>query len=115
MNHSNVSNKAAIYARAACVHQGGAIVEQQESLTQKAGFQGWEVVGVYIDAGCSGSLLKTCPQLRKLLEDAKAVRFRHLLVDDLSRLSRGKELVAIVAELRSSRVTLHCVDGWLLT
>lgn len=108
MNYSNVSSKAAIYARTASVHQGNAITVQLKSLTREAASQGLEVVGVYLDVGCSGSSLRTCPQLRKLLEGAKAGRFRHLLALDLSRLSRGPELAEIVAELRRCGVALHC-------
>lgn len=110
----NQKNKAVIYARTASANQGHAITEQLGSLTRKAESLHWEVVGVYIDIGCSGSSLQTCPQLRKVLGDAKAGNFRHLLVEDLSLLSRGPDLAAIVAELRCCGVALHCGEVWVL-
>jgi DNA invertase Pin-like site-specific DNA recombinase len=70
-----------------------------------------EMVGEYVDAGCSGMSSQNHPQLLKLLDDAKSSLFKHLLVYDISRLSRGAELPELITELQGAGVTMHFVDN----
>lgn len=102
------SNKAVLYVRAGQAHP---CAEMGEQLMLEAASQGMEVVGKYVDAGCSGSSSRNCPQLLKMLADAKAGLFAHLFVSDLSRLSRSKELWELIAELRGYGVSVHVVEN----
>lgn len=111
MNHDSASKKAVIYLRcAASAGRNAHLAAQRKMLRRYAASQGFEVVGEYADGNCAGLSQSTCPQLRKLLEDAKAESFQHLLVRDFSRLSRGPELASIVNRLRRCEVALHCCE-----
>lgn len=104
------SSKAALYIRCACVGQGDPCGEQRKLLTQEAASHGKEVTREYVDAGCPGTSPKKCPQLLRLLDDAKAGLFKHLFVRDVARLSRGSEVWKLISELQDAGVTMHFVD-----
>lgn len=108
------STTAVLYMRCACIGQGDPIAEQREQLVRDAANQGLEVAAEYVDAGCSGLSATARPQLRKLLADAGKGLFTHLIARDLSRLSRGPELWALIAELQRSGVSLHFVDNGMI-
>ena len=107
--NNDTTNKVVLYMRCARIGEGDPIAEQREVLRQEAANHGLEVGGEYVDAGCSGLSPATCPQLRRLLADAKAGLLAYVIVRDLSRLSRGPDLWAIVEELRRFGVILHCI------
>jgi Site-specific recombinases, DNA invertase Pin homologs len=109
--NNDTANKAVLYMRCAHFSEGDPIAEQREALTREAANHGLEVAGEYVDAGCSGLSPATCPQLRRLLGDAKAGLIAHVIIRDISRLSRGPGLWPIVDKLRGAGVALHCAEG----
>lgn len=107
---NETSNKAVLYLRCANVGQGDPIAEQREQLMQDAANLGLDVVGEYVDIGSPGLQSQTCPQLQKMLADAREGMFTHLFMRDISRLSRGSNAWEMIAELRESGIILH-FDG----
>lgn len=102
------SNKAVLYLRCAVVDpKTDPVFRQRDHLRQEAEREGLEVVGEYVDAGCSGRSISSRPGLRRLMDDAKAGMIRNVLVYDLRRLSRGSNVRELVEELRSYGVRLH--------
>jgi DNA invertase Pin-like site-specific DNA recombinase len=82
--------RAAIYGRFSTSKQDAASLEGQERVCrQYAERHGLTIVDVYTDAAISGSSTAR-DGLKRLLADAKARRFKAVLVPDLSRLSRDR-------------------------
>jgi DNA invertase Pin-like site-specific DNA recombinase len=82
------SAKVAIYARYSTNRQDARSIDDQvrrcRALSQQRGF---EVVAEYADAATSGTHTQR-EELQRLLTDARQKAFRHVVVDDVSRLSR---------------------------
>ena len=104
-------NRAVLYIRYGCVGHNDPSEEQRKLLVQEAASQGMEVAGEYVDACRSGMSSQNRPQLLKLLDDAKSGLFKHLLVFDMSRLSRGPDFQELITELQGAGVTMHFVDN----
>jgi DNA invertase Pin-like site-specific DNA recombinase len=65
--------RVAIYARYSSDNQRAASIEDQFRICRdRAGREGWEVVGTYKDAGISGASMILRPGIQTLLQDAKA-------------------------------------------
>lgn len=81
---------AALYCRYSSDRQREASIEDQaRNCRRRAETEGWTLVASYEDRAISGATSER-PGYRALLTDAEAGRFRVLLVDDLSRLSRDQ-------------------------
>ena len=87
--------RVAIYARYSSDNQRAASIEDQFRICRdRAGREGWEVVGTYKDAGISGASMILRPGIQTLLQDAKAGRFDVVLAEALDRISRDQADVA---------------------
>jgi DNA invertase Pin-like site-specific DNA recombinase len=77
-----------VYSRYSTDRQDARSIDDQvRSCRQFAVARGYEIVGEYADAAISGAHTER-QNLQRLLADARRGAFRHVLVDDLSRLSR---------------------------
>ena len=83
----------AIYPRVSTAEQaesGHSIGEQIERAQKYCDAMGWQVAGVYTDAGFSGATLDR-PGLKRLISDVKAHKVNKVLVYKLDRLSRSQK------------------------
>jgi DNA invertase Pin-like site-specific DNA recombinase len=98
--------RAAIYLRVSTDHQ--TVENQRRELEQIAGRRGWTVVGVYQDAGISGSKRRDeRPGLDSLLNDAKRRRFDVVMAWAIDRVGRSLiDLLHTIQELESAGVDL---------
>ncbi|MED0670607.1 recombinase family protein [Aneurinibacillus aneurinilyticus] len=83
--------RAVIYKRVSVLRNhidGTSLDVQHERLEAYAKAHGWDVVGVYEDAGISGKDTNR-PQLQRMLQDAEKGVFEVILVYKLDRLSRS--------------------------
>ncbi len=88
--------KAVIYARYSTENQDARSIEDQERRCRVfAVARGLQVVDVYSDAAVSGTTTAR-PNLQRLLVDARARKFKAVVVDDLSRLSRDRTDSAVL-------------------
>ena len=106
--------RVATYARYSTNRQDARSIDDQlRRCRAHAQQRSFEVVGDYTDAAVSGSHTER-NDLRRLLADARAGRIRHVLVDDLSRLSRdlGDAWRLIYGEFASMNVSvIDCTTG----
>ena len=84
-----------IYARYSSDHQRAASIEDQFRICrERAGREGWQIVGTYKDAGISGASMILRPGIQTLLQDAQTDRFDLVLAEALDRISRDQADVA---------------------
>ncbi len=110
--------KAAIYTRVSSQGQATldavSLPEQDRQGREVCKRAGWPLSEVYEDAGKSARKddLSNRPALRRLLDDAEAGRFKHLVVYDQDRLARN-QLVwpMIAARLKAAGVRVHTPRG----
>lgn len=105
----------AIYARYSTDRQDARSIDDQvRCCRQFAGNRGFEVAEEYSDAAVSGSHTDR-ENLQRLLADARRGAFRHILVDDLSRLSRdlGDAWRLVFSEFASRDVSVVDVTSGL--
>ncbi|WP_448189653.1 recombinase family protein [Azospirillum sp. sgz301742] len=89
--------RAAIYARYSSENQHERSIEDQVRICQDfVEKQGGTVVATYADYAISGANLKTRPQTRQLLEDARGAVFDTVVSEGLDRLSRDQEDTAAI-------------------
>lgn len=100
--------RVAIYARYSSDHQRAASIEDQFRICrEKAGREGWEVVGTYKDAGISGASMILRPGIQRLLQEAQAGKIDVVLAEALDRVSRDQADVAtLFKHLRFVGVTI---------
>src|SRR4051794_35752858 len=82
---------AAGYLRVSTAEQaseGFGLDAQETAIRAYCTAQGWELVGLYIDAGISGAKAER-PELARMVEDAKAGAFSRVVVLKLDRLARN--------------------------
>ncbi len=105
----------AIYARYSTDRQDSRSIDDQVRRCRGfAGQRGHTVAAEYADAAISGSHTERL-NLQRLLADARRGAFRHVLVDDLSRLSRdlGDAWRLIFSEFAASNVSVIDVNSGL--
>ena len=105
--------RVAVYARYSTDRQDSrSIDDQMRRCHQFADGRKYEVVAEYSDAAVSGSHTERL-NLQRLLGDARRGAFRHLLVDDLSRLSRdlGDAWRLVFSEFASHDVSVVDVSS----
>ena len=107
-----VEIRAATYTRFSSDNQKEKSIEDQlRNCHEKAEAEGWSVVKDYNDMAMSGKL-KDRPGFQQLMQDAKVGRFEILIIDDLSRLTRGIDAATLVEQLKYQGVRLVTVsDG----
>lgn len=101
------TTRAALYLRVSSEEQveGFSLDGQREHLTGFARTSGYEVAGVYTDAGISGKDMEHRPDLLRLLADAKDGKFDIVLVWKTNRLSRRlKDLLVILETFEGTGV-----------
>ncbi|HUU55605.1 MAG TPA: recombinase family protein [Armatimonadota bacterium] len=110
--------KAAIYTRVSSPGQAtadAASLEAQEHTARTiCEREGWEVVEHYQDAGRSATRdsLDNRPAMQRLLKDATAGRFGHLVVYHQDRLARNADVSAEIAvKLRRAKVSIQTERG----
>ena len=84
--------RAALYARVSTIGHGQDVGLQLDELRQVAAQRGWDVVGIYEDAGVSGTRTSR-PGLDRMLADAQAGRLDVVAVWKLDRLGRSLQHV----------------------
>jgi site-specific DNA recombinase len=105
----------AVYARYSTDRQDARSIDDQvRRCRQFAASRGFEVVAEYSDAAVSGSHTDR-ENLQRLLADARRGAFRHVLLDDLSRLSRdlGDTWRLVFSEFASHDVSVVDVTSGL--
>jgi len=105
----------AVYARYSTDRQDARSIDDQvRRCRQFAGSRRFEVVAEYSDAAVSGSHTER-ENLQRLLADARRGAFRHVLIDDLSRLSRdlGDTWRLVFSEFASHDVSVIDVTSGL--
>jgi DNA invertase Pin-like site-specific DNA recombinase len=80
--------RVAIYARISTANHGQDVTLQTRELEQFAGARGWNVAGVYVDQGVSGSK-DSRPALNRLMADAHKRRFDVVCVWRFDRFARS--------------------------
>ena len=104
--------KAATYTRFSSDNQKEKSIEDQmRNCHERANSEGWTIVKDYKDMAMSGKL-KDRPGYQEMLLDAQGGKFDVLIVDDLSRLTRGMDAGFLVEQLKFRGVRLVTVsDG----
>jgi site-specific DNA recombinase len=88
-------SKIALYARYSTDIQSIASIEDQYRVCrERAGREGWQVVGTYQDAAISGASVILRPGVQSLLRDAQRGKFDIVLAEALDRVSRDQADVA---------------------
>jgi len=80
--------RVAIYARVSTAHNGQDPAMQTRELEEYCQRRGWEIVGVYVDSGVSGSKASR-PELDRLMADAHRRRFDAVAVWKFDRFARS--------------------------
>jgi DNA invertase Pin-like site-specific DNA recombinase len=86
LSHENT--RVAIYARVSTTNHGQDVTLQTRELEQFAHVRGWQIIGLYIDAGVSGSK-DSRPELNRLMADAHKRRFDIVCVWRFDRFARS--------------------------
>lgn len=99
--------RAALYMRVSTTDQ--TVENQRLILTAEAERRGWEIVGVYIDAGISGAKGRDKrPEFDRLLKDATRGKFDVVMSWALDRLGRSlAHLIGMLQELEAAHVDLY--------
>ncbi|MBI5964037.1 MAG: recombinase family protein [Chloroflexi bacterium] len=86
----NVLLRAVGYRRVSMREQvdGFSLDAQENNIRKYAEDHGWEIIGVYTDAGISAKRDSERPQLIQLMEDAEARKFDVVIVDKIDRFYR---------------------------
>jgi site-specific DNA recombinase len=89
------------------VEEGVSLEAQQAKIAAWAELNGYELAGVFVDAGLSGGRADNRPQLLAALNAVAKVKGAALVVYSLSRLARSTaDTLAIAAELEKSNADL---------
>jgi site-specific DNA recombinase len=106
--------KAAGYIRVSTADQareGYSLPAQEQAIRSYCEAQGWELTGVYSDAGRSGKSLRGREALTRLLDDAKAGSLQRIIFLKLDRLARNlKDLLQICDTLEASEVGIVAIQ-----
>lgn len=106
--------KAVIYARNAVKARttlGNSTRKQVATCRQYAQEKGWDVVGVFVDAGYSGAKLDR-PALNRLRASLARDSIKRVVACDLSRLSRSvADLLILEAEFAKRGTKLQCATA----
>jgi len=106
------SVKVAIYTRVSTQEQateGTSLVHQLEQLKAQCQSQGWQITGIFEDAGYSGKDGER-PGLKRMLVDARLGLFSKVLVFKMDRLARSLRLLLEIEEkLSKSGVSFYSV------
>lgn len=106
--------RAALYARISDDDSGGAegVGRQLEAGRAEAARRGWQVAGEYVDNDVSAYNGATRAEYRRLLADATAGTFDHVVVFHTSRLWRDRrERAAGIEQLQAARVGIAQSKG----
>jgi DNA invertase Pin-like site-specific DNA recombinase len=85
---AQAKKRVAIYARISTANHGQDVTLQTRELEQFASARGWNVAGVYVDQGVSGSK-DSRPELNRLMADAHMRRFDVVCVWRFDRFARS--------------------------
>lgn len=110
---ANTTSQVAIYLRVSTAEQaqeGTSLSTQRSQCEAHARAKGWEVVGVYEDAGVSGAQASR-PALDKILVDVARHKVQAVLVHKMDRLARDELIrLTIMRELHSYGAALVSLD-----
>ena len=103
-------NRVALYVRVST--DGQTVANQEHELRAIAEARGWDVIGIYSDAGISGAKGRALrPGLDQALKDAVRGRYDILAAWGVDRLGRSlQDLLHALADLQAARcdLYLHC-------
>lgn len=105
--------KCALYLRysSSTLQDDSSLADQERICRAYADRQGWQVVEVYSDAGISGESMLLRPGIQRLMADAEAGKFKHVLAEAQDRISRDLADPAIIwRELQFFGVSLHTLN-----
>ena len=102
------------YVRVSTTEQsesGAGLAAQRMAIDSEVERRGWELVGVFEDAGASGRAISGRPGLIDALDTIEAGDAQGLIVAKLDRLSRSLlDFAALMARSRENDWTLCCLD-----
>jgi DNA invertase Pin-like site-specific DNA recombinase len=104
---------AAVYYRKSTDKQEDSIDRQRSQVEPYALQQAYRLVGEYLDEGISGDEFDKRPGLLRLIKDAKAGKFKTIIVDEPSRLSRQEPIdfiAMVVKPLRDAGINVVSVS-----
>lgn len=92
--------KAAIYLRLSKedIEKNNSIDMQREITTKYAKDHNYKIVNEYVDNGYSG-ILNSRPELDKMIRDITLGKINMLIVKDMSRLTRDKNLTSYFTDI----------------
>ena len=108
--------KAALYLRVSTVEQaeeGYSLPAQDAKLRAYCAAQGYDIAGVYEDAGISGKSIVAREGLQNMLHDAKRNKFAAIIVWKLTRFSRNLSEFYYDLERLQCFVSCDCFSGTL--
>ena len=92
----NKTRKDAVYARVSTEHEAQlSALENQKDWYKPflAQHPEWQIVGMYVDEGITGTSANKRPQFQKMIKDAEAGNFDLILTREVSRFARNAEFV----------------------
>jgi site-specific DNA recombinase len=114
-----MTTRCALYLRVSTAEQAEedktSLEVQEQACREFAGRQGWEVAGVYTDAGISGESIDERPAVKSLLVDAAGGKFEVALAHHQDRLGRDSgDFAKIGGTLRAAEVKFATPDRGLV-
>jgi len=110
----NDKKVAGIYIRVSTEDQareGFSLPEQKERLEAMCKYKGYEIYGVYEDAGISAKNIKDRPDFKRLLDDIKAKKVNTIVTLKLDRLTRSVyDWEDIMRFLEENEAYLDCAN-----
>jgi DNA invertase Pin-like site-specific DNA recombinase len=101
--------KVAFYARVSKADESQDPENQLMRLRAYASERGWDVAGQYVDKASGADANR--PQLRQMLNDARARRFGLVLTTKIDRIARSSlDLKQIIADLEGRGIKFECTD-----
>ena len=110
MENSILVSRAAVYVRSVAELDNFGEIERQRNICEEyIRDHGYELAGVYMDNGASGSTLQR-PAMDRLRADAAAGKFDRIVVVDLSRIARNRLLLEqFIYEMQAQVIFIDCV------
>jgi DNA invertase Pin-like site-specific DNA recombinase len=101
--------KVALYARVSKADESQDPENQLMRLKDYSKERGWQIAGQYVDKASGADANR--PQLRQMLNDARARRFSLVLATKIDRIARSSlDLKQIIAELEGRGIKFECSD-----
>ncbi len=104
MTENSTKPLGALYVRVSTeeqAKQGISLLAQEEALKNYASALGYEIFKIYKDEGKSAKDIKGRPEMKQMLDDAKAYKFQAIFIYKLDRFSRSlRDLIETIEKLK---------------